>query len=66
MDEIVGQGKLTKRRGIDCLIRDKQHTAFHLAMGGLYPCPEVIEAVLAPSGAEPKRIIDIGKLTSGI
>lgn len=40
--------------------RDKQHAAFLIAMGGLYPCPEVIEPILADNGTESKAILDIG------
>lgn len=39
---------------------DKQHSAFLIALGGLYPCPEVVEAVLDPAGPQPKRILDVG------
>lgn len=49
--------------GPDWLPRDKQHSAFWITMGNLYPCPDIVDAVLAfdPSDTEPKRILDIGK-----
>jgi hypothetical protein len=29
-------------------------------MGGLTPCPDVVDAVLAPVDGEEKKILDIG------
>jgi hypothetical protein len=42
------------------LIREQQSLALMIAMGGLYPCPEVIESVLSPSYGQAKRILDVG------
>lgn len=39
---------------------DKQHRAFSLSLGGLYPAPEVVRAALAPQAGVTKRILDIG------
>ncbi|KIM25818.1 hypothetical protein M408DRAFT_330998 [Serendipita vermifera MAFF 305830] len=39
---------------------DKQSSAIAIGFGGLYPCPEVIDAVLLPEGGRTKRILDIG------
>ncbi|KIM25817.1 hypothetical protein M408DRAFT_204621 [Serendipita vermifera MAFF 305830] len=40
---------------------DKQGSAIAIGFGGLYPCPEVIDAVLLPEeGGRTKRILDIG------
>jgi hypothetical protein len=36
--------------------------ALVIAMGGLYPCPEIIEAILNPADGQPKHILDIGML----
>jgi hypothetical protein len=41
--------------------RDKQHRAIKLGMGGLYPAPEVVRAILAPQEGVTKRIVDLGK-----
>lgn len=41
-------------------ISDKQHIALVLGMGGLTPCPDVVDAVLAPVDGEEKKILDIG------
>ncbi|CAG8720041.1 13107_t:CDS:2, partial [Acaulospora colombiana] len=38
----------------------KQSVALVIAMGGLYPCPEVIEAILNPEDGQTKHILDIG------
>jgi hypothetical protein len=43
------------------LHRNKQHIAIVLGLGGLYPEPETVEAVLAPSDGEKKRILDLGQ-----
>lgn len=39
---------------------NKQHLAHIIGLGGLYPCPEQVEAHLAPAEGEPKRILDVG------
>ncbi|KAG8827580.1 hypothetical protein FRC17_007792 [Serendipita sp. 399] len=40
---------------------DKQHYAFVLALGGLYPCRDVVESILGPSNrGEPRSILDLG------
>ncbi|PVF94106.1 S-adenosyl-L-methionine-dependent methyltransferase [Serendipita vermifera] len=39
---------------------EKQSVALVLAMGGLYLCPEVTEAILNPADGQPKRILDLG------
>lgn len=31
-----------------------------MSMGDLYPCPEIVNAVLAPSPTDEKRVLDIG------
>lgn len=40
---------------------DKQHSALLIGFGGLYPCPEVVEALLAPRNNEAIRILDVGR-----
>lgn len=46
-------------------LSDKQHVATLLAMDGLTPCEEIVEAVLAPVEGDNKQILDIGmSLTS--
>lgn len=42
---------------------DKQHVAFLAAMGGLYPCPEVIEPILAKDSTGSKAILDLGRIS---
>ncbi|PVF94107.1 S-adenosyl-L-methionine-dependent methyltransferase [Serendipita vermifera] len=39
---------------------EKQSVALVITMGGLYPCPEVVEAVLNPEDGQPKHILDVG------
>lgn len=39
---------------------DKQHMAITLGLGGLYPAPDVVHAVLAPQVGVTKRIVDLG------
>ncbi|CCA70828.1 hypothetical protein PIIN_04763 [Serendipita indica DSM 11827] len=39
---------------------DKQHLAHLIGLGGLYPCAEQVEAVLAPVEGTTKRILDVG------
>jgi hypothetical protein len=41
--------------------RDKQHRAITLGLGGLYPAPEVVRAVLAPQDGVTKKILDLGE-----
>jgi hypothetical protein len=41
--------------------RNKQHTAIVLGLGGLYPEPETVQALLAPNDGEKKRILDLGR-----
>ena len=31
-----------------------------LSLGGLYPCPDIVQAILAPVPGETKRIMDVG------
>jgi hypothetical protein len=40
--------------------REKQSVALVIAMGGLYPCPEEIEAIMNPEDGQPKHILDLG------
>ena len=40
--------------------RDRQHLAHVIGLGGLYPCPEQVEALLAPAQGETKYILDLG------
>ncbi|CAG8680879.1 6159_t:CDS:2, partial [Acaulospora colombiana] len=40
--------------------REKQSVALMIAMGGLYLCPEVVEAILNPVEGQEKHILDIG------
>jgi hypothetical protein len=40
--------------------RNKQHTAIVLGLGGLFPDPETVQAILAPEDGEKKRILDLG------
>ncbi|KIM23690.1 hypothetical protein M408DRAFT_45059, partial [Serendipita vermifera MAFF 305830] len=37
-----------------------QHRAISIGLGGLYPTPEVVRAVLAPQEGVIKRILDLG------
>ncbi|PVF94110.1 hypothetical protein CPB86DRAFT_800707 [Serendipita vermifera] len=39
---------------------ENQNVALMVAMGGIYPCPEVVEAILSPSDGQTKHIIDVG------
>ncbi|KIM23714.1 hypothetical protein M408DRAFT_27671 [Serendipita vermifera MAFF 305830] len=39
---------------------DKQHRAITLGLGGLYPAPDVVRAVLAPQEGVSKRVLDLG------
>ncbi|PVF94115.1 S-adenosyl-L-methionine-dependent methyltransferase [Serendipita vermifera] len=39
---------------------EKQSVALVIAMGGLYPCPDVIEAILDPADGQSKSILDVG------
>lgn len=39
---------------------NKQHLAITLALGGLYPAQETVQAVLAPAEGERKKILDLG------
>jgi hypothetical protein len=41
--------------------RDKQHRGITLGLGGLYPEPEAVRAILAPQDGVTKRIIDLGQ-----
>jgi hypothetical protein len=40
--------------------REKQSVALVIAMGGLYPCPEEVEAILNTEDGQPKHILDLG------
>ncbi|CAG8651721.1 2079_t:CDS:10, partial [Acaulospora colombiana] len=42
------------------LLRDKQHAAHLIGMGGLYPCPDLVEKILAPEPGIIKEILDLG------
>jgi hypothetical protein len=42
-------------------VRDKQHRAITLGLGGLYPAPEAVRAVLAPQDGLTKKILDLGE-----
>jgi hypothetical protein len=46
--------------------REKQSVALVIAMGGLYPCPEVTEAILNPEDGQTKYILDLGVSNSFI
>jgi hypothetical protein len=39
--------------------------AITLGLGGLYPAPEVVHAILSPQGGIQKKILDLGKYSSG-
>jgi hypothetical protein len=39
---------------------DKQHIAIVIGLGGLTPCPELVDAVLTPVEGEVKRVLDLG------
>jgi hypothetical protein len=39
---------------------NKQHVAFVIGLGSLYPAKDVVEKVLAPVEGEVKRVIDLG------
>lgn len=41
---------------------DKQNTCFLVALEGLYPCPDLVERVLAPRTGEVIEIIDLGEI----
>lgn len=44
--------------------RNKQHIAFVIGVGGLYPDPEVVRGVLAPEEGKNKKILDLGAPSS--
>ncbi|KAG8825270.1 hypothetical protein FRC17_008769, partial [Serendipita sp. 399] len=46
--------------------RDKQHSVVTIAMGGLYPCQETVEAVLSPMDGVEKKILDLGTFPTPI
>jgi hypothetical protein len=46
--------------------RNKQHIAFVLGVGGLYPNAEIVRAVLAPQEGTQKKILDLGRLSLGV
>ena len=54
---------LPNEASVTCFIlhRNKQHTAIVLGLGGLFPDPETVQAILAPEEGEKKRILDIGR-----
>lgn len=61
MDSIVSAyGKC--HRKVLIIARNKQHVATILALGGLYPAPDIVGAILAPQEGERKRILDLGKV----
>lgn len=37
------------------------HTAIRLALGGLYPCPQVVHEVLRPEDGVSKEVLDLGQ-----
>ncbi|PVG04451.1 S-adenosyl-L-methionine-dependent methyltransferase [Serendipita vermifera] len=39
---------------------NKQHVAIVLGLGGLYPAPDTVNAILAPEPGTVKRILDLG------
>ncbi|CAG7853098.1 SubName: Full=Uncharacterized protein {ECO:0000313/EMBL:CCA75872.1} [Serendipita indica DSM 11827] len=39
---------------------NRQHLAHIIGLGGLYPCPEQVEAHLAPAEGARKQILDVG------
>jgi trans-aconitate methyltransferase len=39
---------------------NQHHEAMKLSLGGLYPCPDVVQSILSPVPGETKRIMDIG------
>jgi hypothetical protein len=39
---------------------NKQHIAFTLGVGGLYPDAATVKAILAPEEGKTKRILDLG------
>ncbi|KAG9042826.1 hypothetical protein FS842_002060 [Serendipita sp. 407] len=39
---------------------EHQHNAFTVGLGGLYPCPEVVQDVLAPVEGVKKAVLDLG------
>ena len=41
--------------------RNAQHKAITIGLGGLYPAPEVVRAILAPQEGIIKRIVDLGR-----
>lgn len=60
---------MAKTVGIHCfeltilhliVVSDKQHIALGLAMGDLTPCPDIVDAVLAPVDGGRRRVLDIG------
>jgi hypothetical protein len=63
MGEIVSQNSYFMQRAPSndhVYQREKQSVALVIAMGGLYPCPDIIEAILDPTDGQPKAILDIG------
>jgi hypothetical protein len=40
--------------------RNKQHHALKLALGGLYPCSELVNVILDPSVNPQPKILDLG------
>lgn len=40
--------------------RNKQHMAFQLALGGLHPSPQTVQAILSPRDGRAKAILDVG------
>lgn len=39
---------------------DRQHAAFLVGMGDLYPCPDLVERILEPDPGRQKRLLDLG------
>lgn len=42
------------------IFRDKQGSALAIAFDGLYPCHDLVEAVLQPVEGQTRRILDLG------
>jgi hypothetical protein len=42
--------------------RDKQHAAHLIGLGSLYPCPDLVDKILAPESGVTKEILDLGAI----
>ncbi|PVF95009.1 S-adenosyl-L-methionine-dependent methyltransferase [Serendipita vermifera] len=45
---------------VEFLRLDKQHAAHLIGLGSLYPCPDLVEQILAPQPGITKEILDLG------